>query len=287
MDLTESALKTMQDRGIAISSSPNPFTDLTVDLSVIIPTYNAKALAHRSVEGLAFYLESCDIRFEIVVVDDGSRPNQRPDLVRLPAHTRVIQLESNRGKGFAVRTGLGAVVGRCCVFSDVDLPYGMDSLLTCYRTITERDLDFVYGDRSLPGSASDVRPSLRRRLSSGAFHLAVSSIVGLQQADTQCGLKGFNGKVAAELARSLRTDQFAFDVEIFRFALDNGLRVGSIPVQLVNERVSSVRLLRDSLTMIRDLIRIRQRARRGDYRRMVRRAASWFDSCQSTRRDRC
>ncbi|HVF38552.1 MAG TPA: glycosyltransferase [Gemmatimonadaceae bacterium] len=237
-----------------------------VDLSVIVPTFNAKALAKVSAAALQGYMERAGLEFEIILVDDGSRLDQRPDDRTLPAGTRLIQLDRNRGKGFAVRKGLLAARGRCRVFTDVDLPYGMDSLLTCYEAITNGGADFVYGDRSLPKSTLLARPSLRRRASSVAFKVAVSTLAGLRPTDTQCGLKGFSGDVADSLVPLLKIDHFAFDVEIFRCAEDNGLAATPIPVQLVNGDVSTVRLLRDSMTMFKDLVTIRRRALRGEYR---------------------
>jgi len=237
-----------------------------IDLSVIVPTYNAKALALRSATALQQYLDATGLSFEVVLVDDGSRLEERPDQESLPANARVIQLESNRGKGFAVRAGLKATRGSCRVFTDVDLPYGMDSLLTCYKAVTRDGADFVYGDRSLPTSTLVARPSLQRRLSSVVFRVAVSSLAGLRPTDTQCGLKAFSGRVADTLATLLQTDHFAFDVEIFRCVADSGLSSRPIPVQLVNGDVSTVRLMRDSLTMFRDLVTIRRRALRGEYR---------------------
>jgi dolichyl-phosphate beta-glucosyltransferase len=241
----------------------------TCDLSIIVPTYNARELATRSAQSLQAFLDGLGTRYEIVLVDDGSHSEDRPDPEQLPPTARLIQLDTNRGKGYAVRTGLLSARGACRIFTDVDLPYGMDSLLASYRIIAGGEADFVHGDRSLPASAPVAHPSWRRRLSSAVFRFAVSSIVGLEPTDTQCGLKGFSGEVADLLASTLRTDHFAFDVEIFRFARDSGLRVQPIPVRLVNEDVSTVRLLRDSLTMVGDLLTIRRRARSGHYRQQL------------------
>lgn len=237
-----------------------------MDLSIVVPTYNAKQLAHQTAESLQSYLAGHGIGFEIVLVDDGSLPAERPDNGRLPAGARLVQLGQNQGKGAAVRAGLASATGRSRVFTDVDLPYGLESLMTCYRAIVDSGMDFVYGDRSLPTSSLVARPSWRRRMSSAVFRLAVSGIVGLRPTDTQCGLKGFSGPVADALVKVLRTDHFAFDVEIFKYARDNNLRVYQIPVQLVNEDISTVRLARDAMTMVRDLVTIRQRAARGEYR---------------------
>jgi hypothetical protein len=93
----------------------------------------------------------------------------------------------------------------------------------------------------------------------------VLTIAGLRQADTQCGIKGLRGRVATAMLPVLRVDGFAFDVEMFRCAKDNDLVIAPMPVHLVNGDDSTVRLIRDSTTMLRDLIAIRTRSAQGEY----------------------
>ncbi len=235
------------------------------DLSVIIPAYNAKDRAYETVRTLHTRLAGTGLRVEILVVDDGSRPSERPDQGQLPAEAHVVQLDYNRGKGYAVRSGLLASNGTRRIFTDVDLPYGAEALLSCYEALGE-GADVVYGDRTLPESTAISRLRKHRRLSSAVFRVAVTAIAGLRQSDTQCGLKGLRGSVAEAILPLLRTDGFAFDVEIFRCAEDNGLSVKPMAVQLANGDGSTVRLVRDSASMLKDLLAIRGRSLRGHYR---------------------
>ena len=237
-----------------------------IDLSVIIPTFNAKSHAQATVERLHSRLAATGLRSEIVLVDDGSRAEERPDQASMPTGARVVQVDRNRGKGHAVRSGLAVATGRARVFTDVDLPYGTESVLECYEKLNRGDADFVYGDRSLPESRILSRLRKRRRLSSVVFRGAVLTIAGLRQADTQCGMKGLRGRVAEAMLPVLRVDGFAFDVEMFRCARDNDLTIAPMPVHLANGDDSTVRLIRDSATMLRDLLAIRARSARGHYR---------------------
>jgi len=235
-----------------------------IDLSVIIPTYNAKAHAHATARTLTRRLAEAGLNAEVLLVDDGSRVAERPSAGELPPGASVVQIDTNRGKGHAVRAGLLAASGLRRIFTDVDLPYGTDALLECYAALGEAD--FVYGDRSLPESKVLSQLQKRRKLSSLGFRLAVQSITGLEQADTQCGLKGLRGEIADEILPLLKTDRFAFDVEIFQCARDRRLTTRPIPVQLLNGHGSTVRLFRDSIVMLRDLLAIRARSLRGQYR---------------------
>lgn len=245
----------------------NGINRVGVDLSIIIPSYNAKARAMHSVEVLGLALQNQSFTSEILLVDDGSRAEERPDRLELPSEVRLVQVDQNRGKGHAVRSGMTAARGRVRIFTDVDLPYGIDAILECYA-ILNSGVDFVYGDRSLPDSKLLTPRRKRRRVSSIVFRGAVFTIAGLQQADTQCGIKGLRAEAALAMLPLLRTDGFAFDVEIFRCAIDNGLKCQGIPVHLkdANDADSTVRLVRDSTAMLRDLMAIRMRSLKGEYR---------------------
>lgn len=236
-----------------------------IDLSVIIPTFNAKARAHATLQSLHSSFANSGLEVEFLLVDDGSQPDKRPQPELLPPRAHLIQLDRNRGKGYAVRAGLLAARGRCRIFTDVDLPYGTESLLECYSALCD-GVDLVYGDRSLAESQILSPLRKRRRLSTAVFRVAVQMITGLRQADTQCGVKGLQGKAANAIVPLLRTDGFAFDVEIFCCARDRHLTAKPMPVHLANGDDSTIRLVRDSMAMLRDLLMIRARSARGAYR---------------------
>ena len=236
------------------------------DLSVIIPTYNAKLQAQQTVAMLRSALDNAGLRSEIILVDDGSRPEEQPDALADGPAVRVILLERNRGKGYAVRAGLAAARGRVRIFTDVDLPYGTVAVMKCYDRLNLGGIDLVYGDRSLRESTRLSRLRKRRRVSSRVFRAVVSSVAGLRRADTQCGIKGIRGPVADAMVPVLTVDGFAFDVELFRCAEDNSLVMVPMAVQLTNNDTSTVRLIRDSANMLRDIMAIRARSRRGKYK---------------------
>jgi hypothetical protein len=83
--------------------------------------------------------------------------------------------------------------------------------------------------------------------------------------DTQCGLKGLRGDVADALFPILRVDRFAFDVELVYVALKHRLDIKRIPVRLVHNETSSVRLLRDATRGAVDVFRIKASQLGGRY----------------------
>jgi dolichyl-phosphate beta-glucosyltransferase len=74
------------------------------------------------------------------------------------------------------------------------------------------------------------------------------------------------------LFRAARIDRFAWDVEILYLAARAGLRVRETPVVWRNAPGSKVHPVRDSLRMLRDVLRVRWRDWRGRYGRLAARA---------------
>jgi hypothetical protein len=74
-------------------------------------------------------------------------------------------------------------------------------------------------------------------------------------------VKGFRGHVAEDLFSVARIDRFAFDVELFYVALKRNYDIKRLRVQ----EGSSVRVVRDGLTMVRDLGSIRLHQLLGHY----------------------
>jgi dolichyl-phosphate beta-glucosyltransferase len=232
------------------------------DISVVLPCYRSAELARGSAERLARFLGERFPSYEVVVVDDGggdfdaSWPEEGP--------VRLIRLPVNRGKGAAVRAGMLASRGRVRVFTDVDLPFGLEPIVASERFINERGFHLAVGDRTLPES-SYAADGWRRRIASGLFSKLVGIFVTGGFFDTQCGFKAFRGDVAQALFEVSRIDRYAFDVELLYLALVYRTDIKRVPVQLRNNETSVVRLLRDSARMLADIAKIRLIALQGVY----------------------
>ena len=101
--------------------------------SLILPAYNAAARAERTWHELRQFLRRAPGDWEILFVCDGCTDGTSALLERLTRgereRVRVLDLRPNRGKGWAVRTGLSAARGRWRLFTDFDLAYGFDDVL--------------------------------------------------------------------------------------------------------------------------------------------------------------
>jgi glycosyltransferase involved in cell wall biosynthesis len=232
-------------------------------LTVVIPTFNESARLEHGLDRLrgAAREGALDLdRTEILVVDDGSVDDTRSVAVRLTdafPHARVLSHVRNLGKGAAVRTGVLAATGELVVFADADMAIDPSHLPALVEALGR--VPVAVGSRAVHGH---VDYGSRLRTDAGRiFNLAVRGLGGVHLADTQCGFKGFRRSAALLLAHFQTTTGYEFDVELLWLAGCLGLEVEVVPVTWLDVPGSSVRVARDSVRMLADLVGSRRRRR--------------------------
>jgi len=238
-----------------------------MDLSLVIPIYNAEAYVAETARLVHSYLSRLpSLKFEIIFVDDGSQDRGAELLLSLALpSTTVLRLPYNVGKFGAICAGMHAATGRCRIFTDGDVPYELDAIGYISDLILARDLHLVIGDRTLPGSEYSQQLSFVRGFVTKLFTLFVRILVAGGLFDTQCGIKGFRGDVADALFPLVRDKGFSGDVELLYIALKYNLEIKRVPVRLRRQAPSSVRVVRHGLLMLRRISRLRRSWRKGFY----------------------
>lgn len=237
-------------------------------LSIVVPAYNEETRLEPTVRDIVRYCRSQDRRFEVLVVDDGSRDGTSTVVHRLAGElpeVRLIRLAQNHGKGYAVRSGVVNARGRNILFTDADGATPIEELPRLEAALGS-GADIAIGSRALHAAGVKVDAKWYRRIMGRGFHRLVEllAVRGLQ--DTQCGFKLFRGPVAQDLFSRMRMNGFSFDVEVLVMAQRQGYRVVEVPVNWTHQAGSRVNLVTDSLRMTRDLVLIRRYCMTGDYR---------------------
>ncbi len=236
-----------------------------VRLTVVVPAYNeGRRIADSVTELRSTLADTVGDDLEIIVVDDGSA-DDTADRAEA-AGARIIRLDPNRGKGAAVRAGVLAASGRSVVFTDADLAYPPEAVAEIMGEL-EAGWDIVVGSRQHEETTTLVRARRIRQLGGRVINALTHLVLLGHFRDTQCGIKGFRSDVGHSMFRRCRIDRFGFDVEIFCIAELDRRSLKEVPVSVRNSGQSTVRIARDTLLLVNDLVRIRRWAGEGVYRR--------------------
>lgn len=240
--------------------------DGDIELSVVIPMFNEAARIVRTLKDVTRSLAVGQRTAELILVDDGSVDTTadavRPWLKELPdgnlRRVRLVRHDRNRGKGAAVRTGLGEAVGRWRLMMDADSSVRIGEVERLWQKI-EGSVAMVCGSRNAPGALVEARAF--RRLAGMLFQLGLLGLGLRLLCDTQCGFKLYRADVAEAVVREGIEDHLAFDLEHLLIAKRRGELV-EVGVRWVHCDGGSVRPVRDGLRMLVAAARLRWRSLR-------------------------
>lgn len=228
-------------------------------LSVIIPAYNEQFRLGPKLHQVLEFLKENYPDFELIIVDDGSKDQTAKSVgeaIVKEKRARLITYSPNKGKGYAVRTGVLASKGDQVLFMDADLSTPLTEIPKILNLL--KDADVVIGSRGRSNPKVSKRPPLFRQFASWSFDQIKYLMVGLRQfQDTQCGFKAFRGAIARQLFAKCQIDRFMFDAEVLYLAQKRGLKIVEMPVSWADAPGSSVRFWEGIYFMFRDLWRIR------------------------------
>ncbi|HLA95509.1 MAG TPA: dolichyl-phosphate beta-glucosyltransferase [Pyrinomonadaceae bacterium] len=243
---------------------------MKTDLSIVVPAFEEEERLGGSIRKILGYIEAGNLNAELIVVDDGSGDDTKRIAEEACAETpnvrsKIIRYEQNRGKGYAVKTGLLAAESDIALFSDADLSTPIEDLPKLIDPIVADESDVTFGSRALDRSLISTHQPWIREQGGRVINLVIKTMSGLPFIDTQCGFKAFNMKKFRPLLDVMKIDRFGFDVEFLYVANYHGLRLKEIPVRWANVEGSKVSVFRDTRRMFTELAQIRKHARKGSY----------------------
>jgi glycosyltransferase involved in cell wall biosynthesis len=239
-----------------------------VDLSVIVPAYNEAQRIVPTLERLHAFLAAQPLRYEILVVDDGSRDEtcQVVDQAALRiANLRLVRQTPNRGKGAAVRLGMLAARGQLRVMCDADCSMPPEQMPRLLAPIIACRAEISIGSRYAEGAKTSVRQPLYRVWWSRLCNKVIQRSLVPGVRDTQCGFKAFTAEAARDLFRRATIDGWAFDLEILALGRRRGYAIEEVGVEWTDDKRSRVSPLKDMWKVIREAMTIRRNLRRGVY----------------------
>lgn len=191
------------------------------DLTVVIPAYNEEGAVADTVEEVRAAVSRLPLRFEIVVVDDGSVDETRREAKRSGA--RVIPSSTNGGYGSALKRGISGSDSEYVAIIDADGTYPAETLVPMLYMASSADM--VVGDRS--GAMNNV-PLIRRPAKLFLNKLA-NFLADRKIPDLNSGLRVFKRDSLTRFI-PLLPDQFSFTTTITLCMLSSRMAVEYMPV---------------------------------------------------------
>ena len=207
-------------------------------LSVVIPAYNEEERLRQNVPRIVEFLRGKGFRFEIIVVNDGSKDGSAratEELARTYPMVRSISLDPNRGKGGAVRAGMLAATGRFVLFTDADQSTPICEVDKLLEKLDGGGWDVAVGSRAVPGAEVKQPQAWYRALAGKLFGLGTKLLCIRGIADTQCGFKAMTREAAQKVFSQVTSDTAIFDIEMLVVATRECYRIAEVPVKWVHD----------------------------------------------------
>jgi len=233
-------------------------------LTVFLPSHNEEGNVERVVAGFLAELPKVAERYEVVVVNDGSRDRTGAIADRLAAEdprVLVVHHAKNLGYGGAVNSGLRSGSQPFLLLADGDGQFDPAEMSKLTSRID--DYDVVIGRRARRAD------NLMRRINGKAWTTLARTLFGLQITDMDCGFKLFRREAVAGIV--LHSNSAMITTELMARLAGQKARICEVDVthlprvageQTGNDPLVVMHAFKEMFALFRDL----KAARRGETR---------------------
>ena len=168
-----------------------------LDLTIIVPLFNEEESLPELTAWIHRVIDPKGWKFEIIMIDDGSRDGSWDTVTRLASSDDTIhgiRFRRNYGKSAALYHGFKAARGRVVVTMDADLQDSPEEIPEMFRMVTEDGWDVVSGWKQ---HRQDNK--LTKNLPSKLYNATARWITGIKLHDMNCGLKAYKNEVIKDI----------------------------------------------------------------------------------------
>ncbi|MYG00639.1 glycosyltransferase family 2 protein, partial [Candidatus Poribacteria bacterium] len=192
-------------------------------VSVLIPAYNEEQTIQQVLENV----QALPIEKQIIVVNDGSTDGTYAILeeLRVDRAITVVHSDENRGKGYAIRSGIPYVKGNVVVIQDADMELCPKDIIQLVELLANEQTDVVYGSRFLKGRGN---ASPHNYIANRILAIYTNVLYGCRITDESTGYKAFSTELIKML--NLTCEGFEFCPEVTAKILRAGYEIHEVPV---------------------------------------------------------
>ena len=198
-------------------------------VSIIIPVYNEKNFIKKI---LLKINKIQKINKEIILVDDFSTDGTRDILTKnKKLYSKIIFLDRNYGKGYALRKGFTIAKGDIILIQDADLEYDPQDYNKLINPIISSQEKVVYGSRVLPGGLRNRPKTIDTiiRMMANHFLTFLSNLSNNQKlTDAHTCYKVFKRNLLKKI--KLEENGFNFCPEFTAKISHLGIKIAEVPI---------------------------------------------------------
>lgn len=231
-------------------------------IATIIPTYNEGENIKILIPKILEVFREAAIDGEVIIVDDNSPDGTgevAEELAKNSDRVLVLKRPGKMGLGSAYKDGFRYALSRNrdgVIEMDADLSHNPAYIREFVRKL-EEGCDLVIGSRYIPGGKIP-KWSLYRRMVSRLTNRVTKLLLGLTANDVTSGYRAFSSNALEKVNfSSVKSDGYAFQVEMAARCQRAGLRICEIPIAFVDrERGESKLSRKETWRFAKSLIRL-------------------------------
>jgi glycosyltransferase involved in cell wall biosynthesis len=229
-----------------------------IEVSVVTPFFNERGVIELAIRTFATSLATLGKSWELLVVNDGSTDGSAEIAARVVAeltpNVRLLGYPQNRGRGFALRTGIAAARGDVIVTTEIDLSWGEHIVHDLVAAISaDPKADIVVASPHLPGGGYKNVPWDRVFYSTWGNRVIRTGVSNAVTMNT-----GMTRAYRREVIQSLPLfeNEKEFHLEVILKASSFGFRITEIPALLEwkDYKHADTRVVRKSSSKVNRLI---------------------------------
>ncbi len=218
----------------------------------LIPAYEPEESMLTLLEGI-----KKDTDMDIVVVNDGSSNACDAIFNKAKEFAKVLEHEVNKGKGRALKTGLGYINDNysteyIVVTMDADGQHTIEDALKICKFIEKSPDILVLGKRFF---GNDV--PLRSRFGNAMTRLVYKLATGVGVYDTQTGLRAFSYKLMP-LMLDIKGERYEYEMNVLMECPKNGIEIKELDIATIyinNNSSSHFNVLKDSYRVYKEIFK--------------------------------
>ena len=233
----------------AFSLLGNQMGQTAQSVSVIIPAYNEEKTIGQVIANTLDVMDSQNLPYEIIVVDDGS--TDKTGRIASQCKATLLTNLTNKGKGYSLRRGFYQAQGEIVVTIDSDGEHQPKEIPDLLESVLE-GADIVVGSRFL-GKSRRFTTRLNS-VGNSIFNFAIMSLTGILTTDSQSGFRAVKRGVLTDL--SLESDGYEIETEITVKGIVNGFVFKEKPITCHRRQYgpSKIKILRDGIKILKTIL---------------------------------